>query len=80
MAGETVAEVNGHPVKSEIRAILRGVLREGLRVTKGFKVGDVDPRCKREHCFTISDKSRAIAGGVLEALLLFLSGRAKEGL
>jgi xanthine dehydrogenase accessory factor len=34
-----------------------------------MKVGDVDPRAILEHCFTISDKSRAIGGGVLEAIL-----------
>ncbi len=35
-----------------------------------YEVGDIDPRGKREHCFTISDKARAIGGGVLEALLM----------
>ena len=34
-----------------------------------MKVGDVDPRATREHCFTISDKALAIGGGVLEAVL-----------
>jgi xanthine dehydrogenase accessory factor len=40
-----------------------------MEVEAGMKVGDIDPRCERGHCFSISDKSRAIAGGVLEALL-----------
>ena len=35
----------------------------------GEKVGDVDPRGIRAYCFTISDKARAIGGGVLEAIL-----------
>ncbi len=34
-----------------------------------MKAGDVDARGVREHCFTISDKARAIGGGVLEAIL-----------
>jgi len=34
-----------------------------------MKVGDVDPRGVVEHCFTISDKARAVGGGVLEAIL-----------
>lgn len=72
-SGEAVAEVEGRPVVTEIDGILRGLLRDGLPVTKGFKVADVDPRCRREHCFTISDKARAIGGGVLEALLMRLS-------
>jgi len=32
-------------------------------------VGDIDPRGKREFCFTVSDKARSISGGVLEAIL-----------
>ncbi len=76
-AGETVAEVAGLPVVTRIDGILRGLLRDGLSVTGGFKVADVDPRCRREHCFTISDKARAIGGGVLEAILMFLT--AKKG-
>jgi xanthine dehydrogenase accessory factor len=59
------------PVTAAITGILRGLVRDGLDVTQGMKVGDIDPRAAREHCFTISDKSRAIAGGVLEAILYF---------
>lgn len=36
---------------------------------EGQKLGDVDPRARPEHCFTVSDKARAVAGGVLEAIL-----------
>src|SRR5450759_2150836 len=57
------------PVTAAITGILRGLVRDGLDVTQGMKVGDIDPRAAREHCFTISDKSSAIAGGVLEAML-----------
>lgn len=65
--GEVVADVEGVPVESAIAGVLRGILRDGLYVTPGFKVGDVDARAAREHCFTVSDKSLSIAGGVLEA-------------
>ena len=37
----------------------------------GHEGGDIDPRCRAEHCFTVSDKARAIGGGVLEGLLYF---------
>jgi len=67
--GEVVAEVDGRPVKSGIGGTLRGILRDGLWVQEQIKVGDVDPRGDREHCFTISEKARAIGGGVLEAIL-----------
>ncbi|MDP2936357.1 MAG: selenium-dependent molybdenum cofactor biosynthesis protein YqeB [Dehalococcoidia bacterium] len=68
---DVVAFVGEAPVKAPIRGVLRGLIRESIAVTRGMKVGDVDPRAKREHCFTISDKARAIAGGVLEGIMLF---------
>ena len=82
-AGETVAVVRTNeicdnetaPVVAAISGILRGLMRDGLHVSSGMKVGDIDPRAAREHCFTISDKSRAIAGGVLEAILYLLNRR-----
>ena len=67
--GETIACIDHHAVVSQIAGVLRGCARDGLEVRAGQKVGDVDPRNVREHCFTISDKARAIGGGVLEAIL-----------
>ncbi|WP_330586671.1 hypothetical protein [Aminipila terrae] len=34
-----------------------------------MKAGDIDPRAKKENCHTVSDKARAIGGGVLEAIM-----------
>ena len=59
------------PVKAEIDGTLRGILPSGIAVKRGMKAGDVDPRCERSHCFTVSDKALAIGGGVLEAVLRF---------
>jgi xanthine dehydrogenase accessory factor len=74
--GEVVAIVKSDqgevPITATIPGILRGLIRDNLRVSSGMKVGDIDPRAIREHCFTISDKSRAIGGGVLEAILYFM--------
>lgn len=67
-AGQTVAVSGSLPVKAQISGIVRGILQEGVYVTKGMKAGDIDARCERNHCFTISDKARAIGGGVLEAV------------
>lgn len=74
--GEIIAFVESGEGKVEIPAtipgLLRGLLRDGYPVTKGFKVADIDPRISEyENCFTISDKARCIAGGVLEAILYF---------
>lgn len=68
-AQEIVGFVGEEPVVTSIGGTIRGMLFKDMFVTKGFKCGDVDPRCVREHCFTISDKARSIAGGVLEAVM-----------
>jgi len=72
-AGDIVAYVEGEPVKAAIPGIVRGLLRDGTPVTKGFKSGDVDPRGNKEYCYTISDKGRTISGGVLEAILAYFN-------
>lgn len=71
--GERVAEIGGLAVETSIDGVLRGILRDDLFVHQGMKVGDVDPRGIRAYCFSISDKARAIGGGVLEAILMRLA-------
>ena len=68
-AGDLVATVSGHEVRARIRGVLRGLIHPTAPVTKGLKIGDVDPRDERDHCFTITDKALAIAGGILEGVL-----------
>lgn len=72
--GEPIAEVETEtgrvPVLASIDGLLRGLIRDGYPVTEGFKLADIDPRAEEyQNCFTISDKARCIAGGVLEAIL-----------
>ena len=63
------------PVLATIDGFLRGLIRDGYPVTKGFKIADIDPRMQEKgNCYTISDKARCIAGGVLEAIL-YLRGQ-----
>jgi xanthine dehydrogenase accessory factor len=71
--GTVVAVVDDFPIIATISGVVRGLLREGVEVKKGLKVGDIDPRGKKENCFTISDKARAIGGGVLEAILYWFN-------
>ena len=55
------------PVEASLSGLLRGLIRDGYPVTKGFKIADIDPRKEElQNCFTISDKARCIAGSVLE--------------
>jgi xanthine dehydrogenase accessory factor len=72
--GQEIAVVeteNGKvPVLASLDGLLRGLIRDGYPVTKGFKIADIDPRTEEyQNCFTISDKARCIAGGVVEAIL-----------
>lgn len=74
-AGDLVAYCDETPVYANIDGIVRGLLQDGVKVKKGMKSGDVDPRAEREYCFSVSDKASAIGGGVLEAVLSKISGR-----
>ena len=67
--GDHIATVDSQPVIAPFAGVVRGLVHPSLPVAKGMKIGDLDPRLKPEQCFTISDKSLAIGGGVLEAIL-----------
>ena len=72
-ARDVIAEIeteNGTvPVEASLSGLLRGLIRDGYPVTKGFKIADIDPRKEElQNCFTISDKARCIAGSVLEVI------------
>ncbi|WP_298034747.1 selenium-dependent molybdenum cofactor biosynthesis protein YqeB [uncultured Dysosmobacter sp.] len=75
--GDVAATVNGQPMVCTLDGVLRGILAEGTPVFQGMKAGDIDPRCKLEHCYCASDKALAVGGGVLEAVLN-LSGALAE--
>lgn len=78
-AGQTLAYIGNQEVKATIPGVLRGLLRSGSKVTLGFKIADIDPRLSElENCYTISDKARCIAGGVLEAVMYQLDSKAKN--
>jgi xanthine dehydrogenase accessory factor len=66
---EIIGTVAGQKVTSRIDGVLRGLIRSETKVTRGLKIGDVDPRGQKQFCHTISEKARAIGGSVLEAVL-----------
>jgi xanthine dehydrogenase accessory factor len=67
--GDTIGTVGNQAVQAEIGGVLRGLIRGGMQVSAGLKLGDIDPRGEPDYCSTISDKARAIGGTVLEAIL-----------
>jgi xanthine dehydrogenase accessory factor len=82
-AGEPIARIETKegeiPVPASITGIIRGLIRDGYPVTKGFKIADIDPRKEElKNCFTISDKARCIAGSVLEAVCAYERGAGSK--
>ena len=76
--GEVIAYVDQTPIYATMDGLLRGLIKEGFVVTQGFKIADIDPReDEYENCFTISDKARCIAGGVIEAIF-YLRGHRND--
>lgn len=67
--GQLIAEIGGLQVLAPFTGVLRGLIHPGLNVSCGMKIGDVDPRDNPRLCRQVSDKSLAVGGGVLEAIL-----------
>ena len=68
--GQVVAVVSKqYSVISLIGGVLRGMIRDGIQMTKGMKIGDIDPRDDPSACYLVSDKALSIGGAVLEAIL-----------
>ncbi|MBP1620663.1 MAG: biotin/lipoyl attachment [Acidobacteria bacterium] len=61
-----------YPVVARIAGVVRGLLRDGVPVEAGDKIGDIDPRGRTEDIEHISDKAQRVAEGVLEAIVLHL--------
>ena len=74
-ANEKVGTIENLAVRSRIAGVIRGLLRDGTEVWKGMKLGDVDPRGMKAHCYTVSDKARTISGGALQAILEHFNGQ-----
>jgi xanthine dehydrogenase accessory factor len=75
-AGQVVGEVDGLAVTAAIPGLLRGLLADGVEVGQGVKIGDIDPRGASVDPTLVSDKARAVAAGVLEAVHLGLRREA----
>jgi xanthine dehydrogenase accessory factor len=70
---QPIGRVDGVPVDAGVAGVVRGLIAPGSLVAAGTKIGDIDPRADRAACFEISDKSRLVGAGVLEAVLVWLN-------
>ena len=67
--GQLLARVADQEIRAPFQGILRGIAHPGIQTRPGLKIGDVDPRLDPAYATLISEKSLAIGGGVLEAIL-----------
>ncbi|MBW2611010.1 MAG: EF2563 family selenium-dependent molybdenum hydroxylase system protein [Deltaproteobacteria bacterium] len=67
--GDVLGTVQNRKISANVGGVVRGLLRSNSQVHLGLKIGDIDPRGEENYCHMISDKARAIAGSVLEAVL-----------
>ena len=77
--GDVIATVEGQSVLAPFTGRLRGLIHNGVTVAENEKIGDLDARGVRQHCFTISDKALAIGGAVLVAVLNGLHRQSSFG-
>jgi xanthine dehydrogenase accessory factor len=75
-AGARVGDVEGAAVEAPIGGLVRGLLADGVAIEAGVKIGDIDPRGVTVDPARLSDKARAVAAGVLEAVLISFRERA----
>ncbi len=68
-AGAAVGEVAGQPIIWPADGRVCGLLADGLTVSAGEAVAELDADGNRTHGFMISAQARAVGGGVLEAIL-----------
>jgi xanthine dehydrogenase accessory factor len=72
-AGAEVGRLDGLAVQAPISGHLRGLTRDGVEVTAGQRLLEVDPRTQPQ-IFGLGERPAAIAAGVAEALGLPGSG------
>jgi xanthine dehydrogenase accessory factor len=71
--GDIVGFIEDVPIKTQTDGVLRALLRNGLHINNGTKLGEIDPRGEKWLCNAIRPRMRTIAGGVLEAILMHLN-------
>jgi xanthine dehydrogenase accessory factor len=68
---ETLGYVGSRHIKANISGCVWGVVRNGVEVKEGQKIGDIDPRKERDLCFEITPQAKVIAEGALKAITRF---------
>jgi xanthine dehydrogenase accessory factor len=67
-AGQEVAKVNDIPIQAPLSGYLRGLLRDGVTVTKGTKLVEVDSVNEVKSFYIVREKMWKVGGSVVEAI------------
>lgn len=67
--GEPIMRVGALPVLAPFSGCLRGAISDQVAVTRGMKIGDVDPRGRSGLASSVSDKAHAVGRAALEVAL-----------
>lgn len=65
-------------VCAPLDGVLRGLLHDGCPVKAGLKIAEIDPSTQPDNCFTISAKSRCVAGSVLQEIMAWEKAQPKK--
>ncbi len=72
VAGEILGQVGGRPLAAPLNGMLRGIIRSGVKVSKGSKLIEVDPVHDRTTCDVLTTKMLTIGEGVVKAITIWL--------
>ncbi len=70
ITNDIIGYLDDQPILTPISGVLIGILRNEMKVLANTPVAAIDPLGDKSSCLMISDVNRAIAGGVLEAIML----------
>jgi len=77
--GQQIGLINDSvAILAPLGGIVRGLISPRTPVSKGMKIGDIDPRGDIIKYREISEKARAIAAGVFEAVIIFEKANADD--
>jgi len=79
-AGDLIFRIGDAEVRAPFRGCVRGAISPRVAVTRGMKIGDVDPRAETAYVHAVSDKARAVGRAALEAALLIGRERGLFGI
>jgi xanthine dehydrogenase accessory factor len=72
-AGDVIGKLNEALITTLYSGILCGLLRNEVKVLAKSRLAEIESNNNKSACFAFSGKSRAIAGGVLEAVMMTLN-------